>query len=722
MKLPELLSPAGNMESLKAAVENGADAVYMGGRAFNARRNAANFSNEELKEAIAYAHARGVNAYIALNTLISDAEMRQAMEAAGQAYEAGADALIVQDLGLASVLRKYLPDLPLHASTQCTITGAGGVQALAKLGFSRVILARELSLEEIGRAAGESPVPVEVFVHGALCVSASGQCLMSSMIGCRSGNRGLCAQPCRLPYSLGGRHGYLLSPKDLCALAWLPGLVATGAAALKIEGRMKSPEYVATVTAIYRKYLDLCAQGVPYRVAAADLEELRLSFDRGGFTAGYLKGRPGSDFIARERPSPPDEARRNAVRALEARAKASYTGAPRRKTLINASFVASVGESLHFEVWDSEGHRAAAESPLPAEEARTLPLSREAAIGQLLKAGGTPFEIAECATKVDGHASARLSDLNALRRDALAALEGMRATRYPARRAGLIEASPPGPPAQPVQAGFSVYLYRWRDDLESLLHLADRVYVPFEAIIEGSVRFSSRPRELIALLPAVTNGTLDGLISRHAPDLKRLGLDGVLIGNAGQLELLKDCGLPLYGDSSLNAFNSWSLEAYALMGLRGVALSQELTMAQIAVLSGCGIEKEAAVYGRQPLMISAYCPVGAETAETQGGGPCGMCGKGTQYELTDRTGARFPLVCGPAGCRCTVLNSDALFVPSLAVRLAKAGVSMLRLYIHDETPEEVERLLALFREATHGGAPAATLGRGFTKGHYFRGV
>lgn len=717
-KLPELLSPAGNMESLKAAVENGADAVYMGGRGFNARRNAANFGDEELREAIGYAHARGVNAYVTMNTLVSDAEMPEAVDAAGRMYGAGADALIVQDLGFASVLRKHLPDLPLHLSTQGTVYSAEGIRALEPLGFSRVILARELSLDDIRRTAEMSPVPVEVFAHGALCVCYSGQCLMSSFIGCRSGNRGLCAQPCRLPYELSGAKGYLLSPKDLCALELLPELACAGIAALKVEGRMKSPEYVATAARVYRKYLELLAAGGEYRVDKDDIGDLLLAFDRGGFSTGYLRGNPGGALIARERPMPPSDAVRNAARALEAKARASYTSAPRRKSAVYGAFTARAGEPLRFEIWDDTGNRAASASAAPAEAAKTLPLRRETVLTQLSKTGDSPFELAECAMDIDGRAAARLSDLNALRRDALAALEKLRSDRYAGRKAGQWEDSPPCPPAKPVKAALSLYLYRWRADLADVLHLADRVYLPFDAAVK-QLPIARRPKELMAWLPPVTCGRADESLRDAAPGLKGIGLDGVLIGNAEHIELLRGCGLPLYGDASLNAFNGRTLQAFAELGLKGIALSHELTMRQIEALPDCGAEKEAAVYGRLPLMVSAHCPVGAARA---GGPRCGICESTRKHDLVDRTGARFPVLCTPFDCRCAILNADILHVPPLAARLAKAGVSLLRLYIYDETPEETERLLLLFRQALSGDAPAGPLERGYTKGHYFREV
>jgi len=294
----ELLAPAGTFESLKAAVANGADAVYLGGEQFNARIGAGNFSNNELEAALEYAAERGFKVYVTMNTLTKDSEMDEALQFAGFVYEKGADAVIVQDIGLAGLLRHSFPELKLHASTQMTITNSAGIRQCEAMGISRVVLARELTLEEIEALCKTTDAEIEVFVHGALCICYSGQCLMSSFIGCRSGNRGRCAQPCRLPWRIRKKDGawseeaYYLSPRDLMGLTELPGLRKAGVTSLKIEGRMKSPEYVAVVTGIYRKYLDrLRAYGEEaYRIDEADLEKLEQIFNRGGFSTGYLKG------------------------------------------------------------------------------------------------------------------------------------------------------------------------------------------------------------------------------------------------------------------------------------------------------------------------------------------------------------------------------------------------------------------------------------------------
>lgn len=290
----KLLSPVGDFECLKAAVQNGADSVYFGGSLFNARHEATNFNKDELKNAIRYAKLRNVNVDFTLNTLIKDEEFSSAVDLAKYVYNLGVDSIIVQDLGLAEYLIKHFPDLPIHASTQMTIHNLEGVLRLQDLGFSRVVLARELSIHDIEYICKNSNIEIETFIHGALCVSYSGQCLFSSSVGARSGNRGKCAQPCRLPYELYESNkskdtlldkGYLLSPRDLCGLEYIPKLIQAGVTCLKIEGRMKSPEYVATVTRIYRKYIDLAYSDNPYIVDETDITELMQVFNRGMFSS-----------------------------------------------------------------------------------------------------------------------------------------------------------------------------------------------------------------------------------------------------------------------------------------------------------------------------------------------------------------------------------------------------------------------------------------------------
>lgn len=310
MKNIELLSPVGDFECLKAAVQNGANAVYLGASQFSARAGDKNFNLNELEEVVNYARLRGVDVHLALNTLIKNTEFNDALEIAKSAYELGVSAIIVQDFGLCTYLLKYFPNLPIHASTQMTIHNLEGAKQLEELGVRRAVLSRELSINEIEFIHNNTNIELETFIHGALCISYSGQCLMSSMIGARSGNRGKCAQSCRLPYEFISTtnkipldKGYLLSPKDLCGLEFIPDLLSIGVSSLKIEGRLKSPEYVATVTRIYRKYIDLALSDSDYIIDENDKKDLMLAFNRGGFSCGHLSTVPNKSLIFKERPN-----------------------------------------------------------------------------------------------------------------------------------------------------------------------------------------------------------------------------------------------------------------------------------------------------------------------------------------------------------------------------------------------------------------------------------
>lgn len=304
----ELLSPAGDFDCLKAAVQNGADCVYLGANSFSARASAKNFNDCQLKDAIEYCKIRGVKTNLTLNTLIKDSEFSEAFNLAKKAYEYGIDAIIVQDLGLAKILIKNFPKLPIHASTQMSVHNLQGALILQNLGFSRIVLSRELSIQEIEYICQNTSVEIECFIHGALCISYSGQCLFSSLIGGRSGNRGTCAQGCRLPYELVENYktlekGYLLSPRDLCSLEFLPRLINSGVKSFKIEGRMKTPEYVATVTRIYRKYIDLIKSGTKFKIAESDIKDLLQVFNRGNFSSGHLSTEANTNFIFPKKPN-----------------------------------------------------------------------------------------------------------------------------------------------------------------------------------------------------------------------------------------------------------------------------------------------------------------------------------------------------------------------------------------------------------------------------------
>ena len=797
--MPELLAPAGGPEQLRAAVENGADAVYLGLQGFNARAGATNFTGDELQAGIAYAHGRGVNVYLTMNTLVADHEMAAAVDAAGQAWLAGADALIVQDLGLAGTLREHLPQLPLHMSTQGTVASLQTILALQSLGFERFILARELLLDRVAQIAQASPTPVEVFVHGALCICYSGQCQMSSMIGGRSGNRGRCAQPCRLPQALRNGHAAslaaganLLSPRDLRALDLLPALIAAGVGSLKIEGRLKSPEYVATVTSIYRNALDTIAQGLPLCITAECNAALTQVFNR-GFTQGWLGGHRGSTLVDGGPPghrgiavgrvlarrgalldveltlplqrgdsletrsasaadtsatgflltyllqngingesaqpgratigdcagvvSPGDPLLRMASWTLSQRARRSFEGIHRR-VLIQGRFSATVGEPLCLTVWDDDGHSASAQSEEPAQAARTQPLTAEAVREQLDKTGPWPFRLEDCQITLDSDAAAPKSALNALRREALDRLLSLREQRD---RPPQIQpwSAPPQQKVPPAEPQLSVVLTRWRPELAQGLKAAPRVFVPLDDWLADNMPANVYPR-----IPFYTDLAADRADALQALERRQPAL--ALCGSAGHGFALRPLGIAAWADQSLNAFNGYTLAALKDLGFAGITLSPEMTMAQIQALGALPLPLETAVYGRLPLMTTRHCPLG------QNRPGCNACASATAPTLTDRKGAAFPLSFDPRACVCTVLNADILAVPQLAAPLGCAGVAWLRLYLHDETPDQVAQLLSRFSAAARGeameqsrGAPMCVpelSGKGYTKGHYFRGV
>ena len=361
----ELLAPAGSFGTLKAAVQSGADAVYIGGSEFSARRSAVNFSVDEIFEAAKYCRLRDVKLYVAANILVKESETDRFLEYIGKLNDIGVDAIIIQDIGMAKTVHEMYPDLPIHASTQMTVTNLEGAKRLREMGFSRVVLARELSKEAIEKITRESGVETEVFVHGALCMSYSGQCLMSSIIGGRSGNRGMCAQPCRLPYKIDDKQGHLLSPKDLCMVKRLGELKNIGVASLKIEGRLKRSEYTSSVCGVYRKYIDS-----EKNVSDSDMQELYNAFSRSGFTTKYFDGKSGKDMMCYENPA---NAAEN-IFTQETKARCAE-GANFKKTEIYMSAELKKGIPVSVSVWNNDGIFVTETGDVLAEEALNIELS-----------------------------------------------------------------------------------------------------------------------------------------------------------------------------------------------------------------------------------------------------------------------------------------------------------------------------------------------------------
>ena len=686
----ELLSPAGSPESLRAAVQSGAGAVYLGWGDFNARRSAKNFSDEEFADALRYCHERGVRVFLTLNTLLTDRELPRALETATAACRMGVDSVLVQDWGLFDLLRQALPDLPLHASTQMSLFTSGGCREMAADGCERVVIARECSAADTAEICKNCPAEVEVFVHGALCMCYSGQCEMSALIGGRSGNRGRCAQPCRLPYGVNepAKKNYPLSLKDSCLADRLGEMAEMGVACLKLEGRMKRPEYVAVITRIYARLL---AEG--RRPTAAEKAELEQAFSRSGFTDWYWQGRHGAGMFGTRPENAPDP------KELFAQAKAAYEKGDQRTVPVRFACTVRAGTPCTLTAETEDGRAVTVTGPVP-EAARSRAVTAEELCQRLRKTGGTAYRCKAVTAEVDEGLSLPASAVNALRRDALAALTDAR-TAPPQRR----ELPVPPPPAGDRAAAapqFTVSVTTAAQLTPQLLALGPaRVYVPLE-LLAAFTALPEADTEWCAILPRVWRDRDEAELRRWLDHAKALGVTAVLTGNIGHLSLVRDTGLAVYGDYGLNVFNGRALDYLRKKGLSSACLSFELRFAQLRDLPKC-LPAEAIVYGRLPLMITENCLI--ENA--------GACRCDRPNFLTDRTGAAFPLL--PAyGHRTEIQNSRVLWLADRP-EYRRLGLSFARLRFTTETPEEC---LRVFRDYQAGAAASGE----FTRGLYERGV
>ena len=556
----ELLAPAGSPEAVTAAVQCGANAVYLGYVDFNARRNAKNFSPEEFAAAVSYCHVRGVKVYLTLNTLVTDRELPEAARLAAEASDLGADAVLVQDLGVLRVLRQAAPDLPVHGSTQLTVHNLDGVKFCADEGMERVVLSRELSRDQIAYICAHSPIEIEVFAHGALCMCYSGQCFFSSVLGGRSGNRGLCAQPCRLAYGWNGRaDGCPLSLKDMSLAGHLRELKKMGVACLKLEGRMKRPEYVAVVTSIFARAL---REG--REPTAEEMDQLTAAFSRQGFTDGFFTGEKGpAMFGVREAAAEPKE--------LFQRARAEYG---REHPLVGVKLYAMVhpGEPVQVGAEDGAGRVATAAGPVP-EAARSRPLTAEQVEEQLAKTGGTPYRCEAARALVEPGLNLPLSALNALRRQVLEDLSAQRAAP-PARRRGEYHPgfryeSPKTPPI------LTMSVRRDEQVTRELLALSPAlVYVPLEELtahpelvdLAGEV-------PLGAILPRIAWDREMDEVRAGLERVRALGVSDALVGNLGMIAPAREAGLTLRGDFGLEIYNTQAVKELRHLGFASATAS-----------------------------------------------------------------------------------------------------------------------------------------------------
>lgn len=692
----ELLAPAGSMEALRAAVCNGADAVYLGADTFNARMNARNFSAADLQEAVVYCHVRGVKVHLTLNTLVLDREMPRAAELIRLAAACGVDAFIVQDLGVVSLCRQLAPDVPIHASTQMSIHSLEGVMEAAALGCSRVVLARELPAEEIAHICKKSPVEIEVFVHGALCMCYSGQCYLSSVIGRRSGNRGQCAQPCRLPYGYGRFEStrYPLSLKDNCLAGELDELRRMGVASIKIEGRMKRPEYVAIVTRAYRTVLN------GGKLMPSDLQELETAFSRQGFTDGYFRGQTGSDMFGR-RQEGEDTA------DLFASARATYEqGEPQR---IGVRFYAMIrrGEPAQLAVEDPDGNLCRTRGPVP-EQAVYRSLTPQDLEQQLKKTGGTPYLCTAVRSSLDPDLMLPASAINAMRRDVIAELTAKRGRAAPARLNAYDE-----PPRYDGIAGepqLTIAVRTAGQITSRMLSMKPTVlYVPLSELAEHPdlPQRVSVETQLAAILPRVIWSGELAPVARQLRTVYEMGVRQVLAGNLGQLHIARAAGFAVRGDFGLNIVNSRAMRYLREQGLDSQLLSFELTLPQIRDISKA-VPAELLIYGRLPLMLMENCVMKNRT------GIC-ACQTGT-VRLVDRVGEEFPIVKDPGTCRNVLLNGKKLYLLDKKDALRGMGLWALRLQFTTENPGEIDKVLMDYQ-----GRAVFDAGS-YTRGLYSRGV
>ena len=690
----ELLAPAGSMESLKAAVQNGANAVYLGCGIFNARQSAKNFTIQTLTEAVKYCHIRGVAVHLTLNTLVADKEMNDAADLIRQAASAGVDAFIVQDLGMVRLCKQVAPGVAIHGSTQLTVHSMSGVQVCAALGMTRVVLSRELSREEIARICAESPIEIEVFAHGALCMCYSGQCYLSAAIGGRSGNRGRCAQPCRQMYGYGRfENKHPLSLKDNCLVHYLKELQSMGVASLKLEGRMKKPEYVATVTSVYRKALD---SGI---VTEAMEMDLLTAFNRQGFTDGYYTGRIGKKMFGirtDEREDP----------KWAAAARQTYEGVENQ--LVDVGFDVEITKTKSgLKVFDLDGHTVKVEGPL-AEIARNHPLDEDSLTQRLSKTGGTPYRCAGVRVKLDPDVILPASAINAMRRDALNQLTALRA------RHDLPQLGKPGTIRE--RYGFSgqpqlTVQVTTREQITKQLLSMDTamLYVPLHILAEDAelVKQLVRRGGLAVVLPRIIH---DGEMEEVMDSLRLLRTQGVteaLVCNIGQLLPVREAGMKARGDFGLNIYNSGAILMARDMELESVTLSFEMTLNQIRHVSKA-VPCEIMAYGRMPLMVTENCLIKGRT------GQC-ACHLGVT-RLTDKTGADFPVIRDGDACRSVLLNGKKLSLLDRQNDLQKLGVWATRLYFTTENMREVDRVLCDYMDPSPFDPGACT------RGLYLRGL
>lgn len=684
----ELLAPAGGMKELKAAVQSGADAVYLGATLFSARAGAGNFDEDEMRDAVSYAHTYGVKVHCAINTLIKETEFDAAIKTAIMANNCGVDALIIQDLGLASHIRKILPQMELHASTQMTVTTLSAVKYLEKMGFSRVVLARELSLSEIEYIAKNSKAEIEVFVHGAICMCYSGQCLMSSILGGRSGNRGKCAQPCRLPYELmaGDKtcaRGHILSPKDMALISHLDKLKKAGVKSLKIEGRLKSAEYVSAVVGVYRKYIDN-----PRPVDSEDMQELRNAFSRSGFTDGYLTDKLGKDMMSHSNPA------NNSGSIYTAEAKQRAEGKYIRKIPINVYISLKQADVIRATAYDERGNCVECQGDIKVVKADKTPLDDVRVHQQMCKLGDTPFELESLTVDIDKDITVPIKELNSVRRKMCEMLIG--------KLSKTEERAVVDFPLQFTETTREKELYLTADVCtkeqgEAVIKAQGVKRIYTSPIIAEHLKKIANDIEIVGKTPDIAD---DDIINN----------DNISVSSIADIEKYGEKAK--YAEWRLNVYNS--VTANTISHLKCITLSPELNLRDIksVAMHTPNTETEIIGYGRLPLMIMKNCPIKA----------VGKCQNGKNiYTLKDRKGMEFPVIC-TGTCKAILLNSKPIYTADIIDEIKKSQVDCIRLNFTVEKPEECGKITQMYIDALKGRKAQPMPENTYTRGHLKRGV
>lgn len=749
MKELELLAPAGSLKTLKAVIHAGADAVYLGGSMFGARAYANNFNEEELLEAIRFGHIHGRKIILAVNTLLKEYELGQLYDYLHPYYEAGLDAVIVQDMGVMEFIKTHFPNLPIHTSTQMTITNVEGARLLKEQGVERVVTAREMSLEEIQRIHDEVGVELESFIHGALCYCYSGQCLFSSIIGGRSGNRGRCAQPCRLSYevlqgekSLTGHHAIpILSLKDMCTLPFLYELADHGVYSFKIEGRMKTPEYAAGVVSIYRKYMDSYLDGNRIPVEKKDIRALLELGNRGGFTNGYYYHHNDSDMLSGESASHnksegvlQDNIRREYV---DTELKEKIKG----KLILNKECPAKIEVQYGKIKVSYQGDMVLV--------AQNRPLTKEVVTEKITKTGNTPFVFENLEVTMDDDIFMPVNQLNQLRRGALEALEEALLKPYERTLPELVETSSAETDRQTTgnaikekqisgqslsqtsgqqSAGSSTEVRVLIEDAEQLpavlkVDFVDTVYLDcmlytrenlIRKLSEDIDRVHASGKKAFYVFPFIFRQQTSLFYEKIMPELKKLPLDGIMVRSLDEIAFIKEWGnenWQIVSDSNLYTYSNEAAEYFYRLGMIQDTIPVELNRKEI--LRRENSRSEMIIYGRLPLMITAQC-IHKNTL--------GCMHQHKVLNLKDRYSVHFPVKNFCSECYNVIYNSLPVCLFKEDVTVKKIAPAALRLSFTTETEEETEQILTIYGDIYKNGGILGQMPMECTNGHFKRGV